>query len=576
MAIMKFRVHIVILATLLYATDAKSQGLYIPQGVTVTAREGNVQIKGDWINNGDFVHKEGVVTFAGDTQTLSGSEPVVFNDLSVINGAKVAMATAGQEVRGIVLSNGMLYANNNLTLLSTAIQTALVDGAGTGEIFGNMTMQRYLPNSFGYKYISSPFQDATVNEMGDDVAITSQFPSFYRYDENRQSAGWVSHTDPAFTLLPLYGYAANLGTSLSPVTVDITGVAGNGQLSLTLYNHNRPFTKGFNLVGNPYPSPVDWGAAEGWTRTNVENAVYYFNAGTVNRYKGTYSSYINGISSDGIANGVIPAMQGFFVHVANGAYPVTGTLTVNNQARINNLAPYYHKATAGEMRPLIRIKAGFVEYGHASDPVVIYSDDGATNAFEQELDALKMMNTDEQVPNLYAFGSGERLSINALSFSDTITIIPLGITTEIDGMISFDTVTLNGMPYSMHPYFVDVKTGAVQDMFRQPKYWTMLPKGVHDNRFCLVFSLKDPSGNPFFGNLFDAWGYNGKLHLVLNMMSGGKGDMIVTSISGQTIMRRAVDGFGHHEFDAYWPAGIYIVSFVTTEGTHSKKIAIVN
>jgi hypothetical protein len=569
--------HIAVVIGLLSAHYSVAQGLYISEGITMTAREGNIQLRGNWVNNGSFLQRTGVITFAGDTQTVRGSKSTVFNDLTVVNGSKATMATAGQGVRGVVLSNGILYANDNLSLLSSASQTALVDGAGTGEVLGNLTMQRYLYNSLGYKYISAPFQSATVNEMADEVNLSSTFPNFYKYHENRQSAGWVSLTDPGSLLIPFHGYAVNLGTSLLPITAAMTGVANNGQFSLTLYNHNQPFTKGFNLVGNPYPSPVDWDIAEGWSRNNVDNAVYYFNAGTANRYKGTYSSYINGISSDGFATGVVPAMQGFFVHVSDGVFPVTGTLTINNKARVNNLSPYYHKTAMVQMKPLIRLKAGFVEHKHVADPLVVYFDERASDNFESELDALKVLNTDERVPNFYVLSGAQRLSVSALStFTDTIAIIPLGLTTELEGWISFDTVSLQNLPYGVHPYFVDVKTGVVQDIQKQPRYWVMLPNGTYDNRFCLVFSRADPSKHPFFGDVFNAWAYNGRLHLTLNMLSGGKGEVMITSTSGQTLMKTAVNGFGHHEIDAPWAAGVYIVSLVNSEGTFSKKIIIAN
>ena len=94
---------------------------------------------------------------------------------------------------GILLCNGPLATNGNLTLLSTAAQTALIDGSGSGQVSGNVIMQRYLPSGFGYKYVSSPFQAATVNEFSNDLDLTASFPTFYKYDENRNSAGWVSY-----------------------------------------------------------------------------------------------------------------------------------------------------------------------------------------------------------------------------------------------------------------------------------------------------------------------------------------------------------------------------------------------
>ena len=117
-------------------------------------------------------------------------------------------------------------------------------------------MQRYLPSGYGYKYFSSPFQSATVSEFGDDMVLGSF--SFYRYDESRTASGWLNYNNPLNLLNPAEGYAANFGSNPAPKTVDITGIVNNGNISVTLYNHNNTYTQGMNLVGNPYPSPIDW------------------------------------------------------------------------------------------------------------------------------------------------------------------------------------------------------------------------------------------------------------------------------------------------------------------------------
>ncbi len=279
---------------------------------------------GDVLNDGSFSNNNNTVIFAGAAQSLGGTSPVLFNNLTVAAGSTTAMITAGQTLKGILVSNGTLNAGGNITLLSTALQTALIDGSGTGQVLGNVNMQRYLPSGFGYKYFSSPFQGATVNEFGDDMNLAASFPSVYKYDESRTSSGWVSYTLPANFLNPLAGYSVNLGALSDPKTVDITGVVSNGSLSVTLFNHNNLYTKGFNLVGNPYPSPIDWNSPTGWTKTNIDNAVYYFRTSSSDQYGGAYSTYMNGLSSDGLATNIIPSMQGFFIHVSDSTWPVTG------------------------------------------------------------------------------------------------------------------------------------------------------------------------------------------------------------------------------------------------------------
>src|SRR5450631_2143035 len=370
-----------------------AQGLIIPSGAYMIANNGNIVTTANWTNNGSFTHNGGAVVFAGSVQTLGGSSPTLFNNLTIATGSNTSIVSAGQQVKGIVLSNDTLHANGNLTLVSTAAQTALVDGSGSGEVTGNLTMQRYLPTGFGYKYFSSPFKGDTVNDFSSEINLATSFPDVYSFDESLSSAGWVNYTNPSGLLAPIAGYAVNFGSSPTALTVSLTGVVSNHTVSSpTLYNHNMTYTQGFNLMGNPYPSPVNWDVVGGWTKTNVDNALYYFSAGVVNQYTGTYSSYVNGVSSDGVAGNMIAAMQGFFIHVSNGTFPVTGLLAVNNNARNTNRSVVSFGYTVPQgPSPLIRLSAGFADEETVSDPAVFYFRAGAGGAFDKKLDALKLM-----------------------------------------------------------------------------------------------------------------------------------------------------------------------------------------
>ena len=417
------------------------------------------------------------------------------NNLTINRTNTLTLNNQMMSVNGILLCNGPLATNGNLTLLSTAAQTALIDGSSTGSVTGNVTMQRYLPSAFGYKYVSSPFQSLTVNGFSSYVDLTATFPTFYSYNENNQYNsqpifGWVNYTTTTNPLNPMQGYAANFGSSSNAVTVNITGAVNNGAMSITLYNHNQTYTLGFNLVGNPYPSAIDWNAASGWTKTNIDNALYYFKASTDDQYTGTYSSYVGGFSSDGLATNIIPSMQGFFIHVTDGTYPVMGTLGVTNSVRVNDQTHGFLKSMVGNTFPLIRITAGFADNGTPSDPAVIYFDSSATQLFDRDLDALKLMNTDTLVPNLYSMTPDtRRLSINAVPFpTDSIDIIPLGLRTAKDGWITFDARDVERIPAGMYIYLLDAAGGINQDLKSNSQYRIFLNAGEYENRFSLAFS----------------------------------------------------------------------------------------
>lgn len=558
---------------------AYSQGIIIASNTYVIAGDGSIVLRANWANNGTFVHNNGVIVFAGTTQVIAGTSATTFNNITIATGSTTTISSTGHSLKAILLSNGTLQANGNLTLLSTAAQTALIDGSGTGEVLGNIDMQRYLPSGFGYRYFSSPFQAATVNEFSDDVNLNATFPAFYRYDENLPSSGWVRYTNTSNTLTPMQGYAANMGASSTAKTADITGVVNNHTItSATLYNHNQPYTLGFNLAGNPYPSPIDWNTASGWSRTNIDNALYYFNTGAGNQYTGTYSSYINGVSSDGIAGHVIAAMQGFFVHVSIGTFPVAATLSVNNNARLNNLLPDFHRLIP-LTSPLLRLTAGFKDDVTAADPMVVYFDDNATKAFDTEMDALKLMNTDGEVPSLYVISpDAARLSICSWpGMKDSADVIQLGLKTERAGWITFNVSDLERIPYGQHIYLYDSKTGIRQDLEEHPGYRLYLNAGGYENRFFLVFRVKDPDTLPEAPTaIFNAYTAGGKLLAHIGEMRGEVCDVMITNMLGQVILRKQLYGNGYHDLGSAFRNGVYIVTFFVQQQKFSKKILISN
>lgn len=568
--------YIFIILYVMIPAILRAQGLIIPSGAHVL-NQGNIILQANWQNNGSF-QDTGTVIFNGSTQTIGGG-PTIFNNLTIGAGSTTTITTTGHSLKGILLSNGTLQAGGHLTLLSTPAQTALIDGTGLGEVLGDVTMQRYLASGFGYKYLSSPFQDATVSELAEDIDLGATFPTLYRYNQNRASSGWVSYIVPSNPLVAIEGYAANFGSNPAPVTADITGVVNNHTItSPTLYNHNQPYTLGFNLVGNPYPSPVDWDLSAGWTRTNIDDAIYYYNAGTDDQYTGTYSSYINGISSDGIAGNIIGSMQGFFIHVADGTYPVAGTLSIHNDARINDLNPDFHRELPN-LAPMLRLTAAFADESYPADPVVVYFEENARTTFEEERDALKMLNTDPLVPNLYAFSADNAmLSICAWpTLKDSTGSIPLVLQTDRAGWITFKGQDMKQLPPHWNIYIRDAAAKVIRDIQKETPYRLYLDKGEYKDRFSLVFQRKGDPGTDPGGNapgVFNAFSVAGKLYASVQNGNTTRCRITVTNLQGQVVLRQELPGNGQHELKALLSSGVYIVSFYAPQLQYSKKVLV--
>ncbi|MCD4745850.1 MAG: hypothetical protein K8R58_06085, partial [Bacteroidales bacterium] len=212
-----------------------------------------------------------------------------------------------------------LTVNENLTLKSDATGTAsLIDNENL-TVKGTTTVERYLTED-AWHYISSPVDDPN----------TSVYTGLYLMWFNEPDSVWKYIVNADSTLATdMQGFAVWAASWLTGnATVSFTGSLNSGAKSISLTNttaasHN---SKGFNFVGNPYPSAVNWNNDDGngWTRTstNVDATLYIWN-----HPAGNYGTYVkDAASGTNSVDSIIPQHQGFFVH-CNSA---TGTLSIDN------------------------------------------------------------------------------------------------------------------------------------------------------------------------------------------------------------------------------------------------------
>jgi hypothetical protein len=247
-------------------TIGMAKDIIIDAGATLTILD-TLQIAGSALNNGTFNSLNGSLAFVGTVAQIIPANTFVSNRIRdlIIDNINGVSSSGNLEITGFLRvdqDQSTFDTGDMLTLISDDTQTALIDGSGNGQVVGSVKMQRHLyPEAFGYKYFSSPFSNTKVGDFSPYLYLVdpdTSFPNFYTYDENRQydadsaSTGWEAYTTPSDPLGILKAYALNFGDTLaSPKTVEITGTVNNEYQEITLYNNDRLYTKGFNLVGNP-------------------------------------------------------------------------------------------------------------------------------------------------------------------------------------------------------------------------------------------------------------------------------------------------------------------------------------
>ena len=111
---------------------------------------------------------------------------------------------------------------------------------------------------------------------------------------------------------------------LNQGTINVVNWYTPGAPKLALTNRSDPggATQGFNLVGNPYASSIDWNnfgttAGSGIQGIDVSNFFYILNPGG-NAGSGNYAIWFMGSAAPMVVTNIIPSGAGFFVQ-ANDA-----------------------------------------------------------------------------------------------------------------------------------------------------------------------------------------------------------------------------------------------------------------
>ncbi|WP_300438170.1 T9SS type A sorting domain-containing protein [Christiangramia sp.] len=560
---------------------AMANNLDIQSGTILKISGNRLQVYGAISGQGKIDATAGTLALKGTVNQILDSGLFVNGgvlNLEIDNAAGVTSNTSINLRGWLKLSNGNFSNNNNFTLISDASQTALIDGSGTGEIIGRVRMQRYIDPAFGYKYIGSPFSNTTVGDFSSYIDLNSTFPAVYNYNESRQDSdgndlsGWEAYTAATAPMNVMEGYAFNFGDIGGAVTIDIEGNINNGDVSRSLNTTHGTFTKGFHLVSNPYPSPIDWNKVPGLS-TNIDGAAYFFKADASDIYGGAYTSYVADITSSGSSGSIISSMQGFFVHASDGT--TNSVLRMNNSVRVNDFSQEFYKEQEEPLnRPLVRISAGFQDE-KISDPLVIYLDRAASWKFERNKDALKLYNSNIDLPNFYSItADGKESSINGLSEQETTNNfrLPLGIKTKRSGQLIIKPEDIENFDTDL--FLID-KHRRVSVNLKEENYSLNLEKGKHEDRFYLSFSSAKFVDSPtLFNDPFSIKNNTGEVIVRMNLKEEESGILRISTIHGQLLQLRKVRRNEEVNFTEIRSTGIYLVTFISDKRQFSKKIIV--
>jgi hypothetical protein len=524
-------------------------------------------------------------TYTGAVAQMTGTGlPADVRNLRVQNPAGLTLSAPLTVTQVLRLSQGDLtLAGNALTLKSDATGTALVDNAG-GAVNGTVTVQRYLDPSLnaglGYRHYAAPVSNTTVADLATssftpsvnpayNTGSMANFPTVFGYDQSRLATsaagfdqGWYS---PAATNSPLtvgQGYTVNL-----PATelVDFVGTLNNGPINLSL-TRGIPTEAGWQLLGNPYPAPLDWRTVT--VPTGLDNAMYVYQS--TSQYGGNYRSYVNGFGNSSL----VPLGQGFFVRVSNAG--ATPRLALTNANRVTTFGPQPAFNRTTDTRPLVQLR---LTGAGATDDAYVYFEAGATAAVDARYDAAKLRNVGPTAVNVFSLGAGQELSISGLPLPGAQSlVVPLGLTVAQPGTYTLRAEQLVNQTGTVS--LRDALTGTVVRLDQQPSYSFAVAAGAAAmGRFSLLFGpqqvLSTASAlsqqvalfpNPAHGEV--------QLSLPTALQSESLNAEVLNALGQKVLLRKLSAGALRTLPLTGLAAGVYTVRMVTSQGTISKRLIL--
>ena len=442
------------------------------------------------------------------TSKQGSGQNLGFDNLSVITDINQISATADVFIRGpfvlnstLTLDNLTIESGNSLTInplqnltvngfiLNQAGEEAIrlkSDASGTASLLHQLnnlpiTIERYLTgdanlNNRKYHTVSVPLTQSSN-------PVTGLFTGSYLYSFDQTTQAYVSAGTSTTTPLAVdQGYLVYYPGNNT--TVEFSGMANNGSFVVDVAW--PPMGNNFNLVPNPYPSAIDWDAPSGWTKTNLNNAIYIYNSASSNSAAFVWASYVGGAGTNG-GSRYIPVGQGFFVQ-SNASSPV---LEMDNPVRLHNTVGFLKEGNA-EINTL-RITSQANSY---SDEIVLRFIEGADEDFDSDWDAMKLKGGD-LIPNIYTTSADQtKLSINSLPVILDNLAIPIAFEWLDNGNASLNFEGIETLESDKSLILEDLLTGSTIDLWEQPVYDFTHETGNIPERFLLRFL--GPTGNGEF------------------------------------------------------------------------------
>jgi len=469
--------------------NANTGGNYITFGaITIPAYTWTGDTSTDWFTASNWTNSTVPSASANTTigavtnlPEIAGAGVAQVNNLVIETGAILTLNPGGK----LTVNGDLAIADvGGLIMKNTTDINGLASLMTNGSISGEARIELKFPYDEWY-YVSQPI----ANAKSDIYAILNGDNSF------STSEAWINvHRANRWYRI---GTGVNLGlmegvsnkyrpADLSDHVVSYTGALNNGAVA-------RSFSQAqYYLLGNPYPSAINWQSDAGWERNDIGGTIWYRTRVNNEMAFVTYNRFAEpgaraaiypdqGTFGDEEMLAYIPPLQSVWISSLGSS-----SVGITNEARSHAPAGTFLKSSssAGTTGNVIRIIA---ENASSYDGAVLYFSENSEEGIDRG-DSEKMFNESVSIPEVYTRVNDKAMAINGLPLiTESSRTIPLSVRNRQEGEVAlrFDLQYYSG---AHAPYLEDRETGAFINLLQEPDYtYTVGEPGDKHDRFALHF-----------------------------------------------------------------------------------------
>ncbi|RZV66314.1 MAG: T9SS type A sorting domain-containing protein [Flavobacteriaceae bacterium] len=433
----------------------------------------------------------------------------------------------------------------------------MIDDSGT--VFGNYAVNRDTPDylTIGWtSFFSSPV-------IEDDSNITSIFNSsdvIFYWDTSISPTNWIfiPHEESPGVSNKLglgKGYAVRSDVETGVITRTFTGELNTGDISVPVYysdSSTSPGQFGYNIVGNPYPSAIDWFAFKDDNSSILSGTMYLWRqqaTGGVNHASSYIALNALGVVPYNSANEFIGSAQGFVVKTNSDS-----NVVFKNSHRVTNNEQFFR---SGNRRNTDNNSWLKIEGAGNKSTILVGFHVNATTGFDNDYDGIFIGGTDPL--QLYSLNGTDKLLINGLP--------ELVAPNDVSVALGIKSATTGSFTISLEEEFISpdflIKLEDTQEMIitdlRSIDYtFTVNNTAANESRFVLYYEYDTSLSNDdvqIDENKVKAFFKHDELNIMVNV-NMSPSSMSIYDLMGNEILKGA---FNSRTLTYGLSSGIYLI-----------------